>query len=65
VGVIAKIENGKMKMRAQAFLQGAVAPRQGKVEGAADDQKRIVAELLNGLGAPAFAQGHDLPPKHE
>jgi hypothetical protein len=65
VGVIAKIENGKMKMRAQVFLQGAAAPHQAEVEGAADDQKRIVAELLNGLGAPAFAQGHAFARKHE
>jgi len=65
VGVIAEIENGKMKMRAQVFLQGAAAPRQAEVEGAADDQKRIVAELLNGLGTPAFAQGHGFARKHE
>jgi len=65
VGVIAKIENGKMKMRAQVFLQGATAPRQAEVEGAADDQKRMVAELLNGLGTPAFAQGHGFARKHE
>jgi hypothetical protein len=65
VGVIAKIENAKMRMRAQVFLQGAAAPRQAEVEGAADDQKRIVAELLNGLGTPAFAQGHGFARKHE
>ena len=65
VGVIAKIENGKMKIRAQVFLQGAIAPHQGTVEGAADDQKRMVAELLNGLGTLAFAQGHGFARKHE
>ena len=65
VGVIAKIENGKMKIRAQVFLQGAIAPHQGTVEGTPDDRKRIITQLLNGLGAPAFAQGHDLPGKHE
>jgi hydroxymethylbilane synthase len=64
VGVIAKIENGKMKMRAQVFLQGAIAPRQGMVEGTPDDRKRIVSELLNGLGAPAF-QGYGFARKHE
>jgi hydroxymethylbilane synthase len=64
VGVIAKIENGKMKMRAQVFLQGAIAPRQGTVEGTPDDRKRIVSELLNGLGAPAF-QGYGFASKHE
>src|SRR6185437_2827193 len=50
VGVIAKIENGKMKIRAQVFVQGAIEPHQAEVEGATDDQKRMVAELLNGLG---------------
>jgi hydroxymethylbilane synthase len=64
VGVIAKIENGKMKMRAQVFLQGAIAPRQGTVEGTPDDRTRIVSELLNGLGAPAF-QGNGFASKHE
>ena len=64
VGVIAKIENGKMKMRAQVFLQGAIAPRQGTVEGTPDHRKRIVSELLNGLGAPAF-QGYGFASKHE
>jgi hydroxymethylbilane synthase len=65
VGVIAKIENGKMKMRAQVFLQGAAAPRQNDVEGAAEDGKRIAVELLNGLGAPAAAQGYGFARKHE
>ena len=64
VGVIAKIENGKMKMRAQVFLQGAIAPRQGTVEGTPEDRKRIVSELLNGLGAPAF-QGYGFASKHK
>jgi hydroxymethylbilane synthase len=64
VAVIAKIENGKMKMRAQVFLQGAIAPRQGTVEGTPDDRKRIVSELLNGLGAPAF-QGYGFASKHK
>jgi len=53
-----------MKMRAQVFLQGAIAPRQGTVEGTPDDRKRIVSELLNGLGAPAF-QGYGFARKHE
>ena len=57
VGVLANIEDGKMKMRAQVFLQGAVAPRQSDVEGAPDDRERLATELLNRLGAPASAQG--------
>jgi len=58
VGVLANIEDGKMKMRAQVFLQGAVAPRQDDVEGAPDDRERLATELLNRLGAPASAQGY-------
>ena len=58
VGVLANIEDGKMKMRAQVFLQGAVAPRQSDVEGAPDDRERLATELLNRLGAPASAQGY-------
>ena len=58
VGVLANIEDGKMKMRAQVFLQGAVAPRQDDVEGAPDDRERLATELLNRLGAPACAQGY-------
>jgi hydroxymethylbilane synthase len=65
VGVIARIENDKMKMRAQVFLQGAAAPRQGRVEGAPHDRDRIVAELLNLLGGPATAQGYGFARKHE
>jgi hydroxymethylbilane synthase len=65
VGVIANIENDKMEMRAQVFLQGAVAPRQGRVEGARDDRDRIVADLLSLLGVPAAAQGYGFARKHE
>jgi hydroxymethylbilane synthase len=65
VGVFANIENGKMKMRAQVFLQGALAPRQGRIEGTPDDRNRIVAELLSLLAAPAAPQGHGFARKHE
>jgi hydroxymethylbilane synthase len=50
VGVLANIEDGKMKMCAQVFLQGRIAPRRGKIEGAPDDRDRLAAELLNRLG---------------
>jgi hydroxymethylbilane synthase len=51
VGVLARIDNGNMKMHAQLFVQGAVAPHQGKVEGPPDDGESLAAELLNRLGA--------------
>src|SRR6266481_151985 len=65
VGVLANIEDGKMKMRAQVFLQSAVAPRQGEVEGKPDDRDRLAAELLHRLGAPASVQDYGLERKHE
>ena len=49
VGVLANIEDGKMKMRAQVFLQGAVAPHQGAVEGEPDERERLAAELLGSI----------------
>src|SRR6266481_919926 len=65
VGVLANIEDGKLKMRAQVFLQGAVAPYQGEVEGKPDDRDRLAAELLHRLGAPASVQDYGLERKHE
>jgi hydroxymethylbilane synthase len=57
VGVLANIHNGKMKMRAQLFVQGIVEPRQAEVEGGPEDYERLAAQLLNRLGAPASAHG--------
>jgi len=65
VGVLAKIDNGKMRLRAQVFLQGVVTPCLGDAEGAADDWEHIVTELLNRLGALAFTHGCGLAGKHE
>jgi hydroxymethylbilane synthase len=65
VAVLAKIDNGNMKMRAQVFLQGAAAPRQGEVESASDDYERLAAELLNRVRAPASAQRYGLAGEHE
>ncbi|PYI98738.1 MAG: hydroxymethylbilane synthase [Verrucomicrobia bacterium] len=65
VGVLANIEDGKMKMRAQVFLQGAVAPHQGEVEGKPDERERLAAELLDRLRAPASAQSYGLAGEHE
>jgi len=64
VGVLANIEDGKMKMRAQVFLQGAVAPHQGEVEGAPDRRERLAAELLDRLRAPASAQSYGMEGEH-
>src|SRR6185437_9512802 len=46
VGVIAKIENRKMKMRAQVFLGESAAPREAEVEGACDEGGKLAGELL-------------------
>jgi hydroxymethylbilane synthase len=46
VGVLATIENGMMKMRAQVFESGLTAPREGKVEGGRDNGEHLAAQLL-------------------
>src|SRR6266571_6292659 len=46
VGVLAKIDNRKMKMRAQVFLGELAAPREAKVKGACDEGEKLAGELL-------------------
>ena len=46
VGVLATVENGTMKMRAQVFEPGSTAPREGKVEGSRDNGEHLAAQLL-------------------
>jgi hydroxymethylbilane synthase len=51
VGVLAKIDSRKMKMRAQVFPGESAAPREAEVEGACDEGGRLAADLLNRLRA--------------
>jgi len=46
VGVLAKIEDGKMKMRAQVFMGQSAAPREAEAEGAWDEGRKLAGELL-------------------
>jgi len=46
VGVLAKIDNGKMKMRAQVFLGESATPREAEVEGVCDEGGKLAGELL-------------------
>src|SRR5213595_1369384 len=46
VGVLAKIEDGKMKIRAQVFMDESAAPREAEVEGACDEGGKLAGELL-------------------
>jgi hydroxymethylbilane synthase len=46
VGVFAKIDNGKMKIRAQVFTCESAAPREAQVKGAPDKGPDLAAELL-------------------
>jgi hydroxymethylbilane synthase len=46
VGVLATIDSGQMKMRAQVFMQGAMEPRQGDVEGAPEQGGKLAGELV-------------------
>jgi hydroxymethylbilane synthase len=46
VGVLAKIDNGKMKMRAQVFQGESATPREARVEGACDKGGKLAGKLL-------------------
>lgn len=46
VGVLASINNGKMKMRGQVFERKSPAPQEAEVEGAPEEGERLAAELL-------------------
>jgi hydroxymethylbilane synthase len=46
VGVLAKIDKGKMKMRAQVFSAESPAPREAEVEGAFEEGGKLARELL-------------------
>ena len=46
VGVLATMEHGMIKLRAQLFDQLSVAPREGKVEGTCDDGEGLAEELV-------------------
>ena len=65
VGVLANIEDGKMKMRAQVFLDDSVAPHQGEVEGEPDRPERLAAELLDRLRGPASSESYGMAGEHE
>src|SRR5262245_16808919 len=65
VGVLATIENDKMKLRAQLFTDQSEAPREAEVEGARDEGERLATELLDQLGAPANAKGNGSTLAHE
>ena len=65
VGVLANIEDGKMKMRAQVFLDDSVAPHQSEVEGEPERPERLAAELLDRLRAPASAESYGMAGEHK
>ena len=47
VGVLAEVDGGVMKMRAQFFHDESKAPREGKVEGERGQGERLAAQLLD------------------
>jgi hypothetical protein len=49
VGVLATIDNDKMKLRAQLFVDQLAAPREGEVEGTYDEGERLAERLLHRL----------------
>jgi hydroxymethylbilane synthase len=46
VGVLAEMEDDKMRLRAQIFEHGSASPREGEVEGARDDGEHLAGQLL-------------------
>ncbi|HEY4273156.1 MAG TPA: hydroxymethylbilane synthase [Candidatus Udaeobacter sp.] len=46
VGVLANIDNGKMKIRAQVFLAESPVPREAEVEGGCEEGTALAKELL-------------------
>jgi hydroxymethylbilane synthase len=46
VGVLATIQNGKMKLRAQVFLGESRAPREAEAKGERDEGTKLAIELL-------------------
>jgi hydroxymethylbilane synthase len=46
VGVLARIGNAKMRLRAQVFEAGSAAPREAEVEGDAEDGELLATQLL-------------------
>ena len=61
VGVLARIEGDRMKLRAQLFTDQSAAPREAEVEGVHNERERLAVQLLNRLQAPASEQGYGLP----
>jgi hydroxymethylbilane synthase len=53
VGVLATIENDKMKLRAQLFTDQSAAPQEAELESTHSESERLGAELLNLLRARA------------
>ena len=65
VGVLATIENDKMKLRAQLFTDQSAAPLEAEYSGTGDEGEHLATRLLSRLRASDSAQGHDLAREHE
>jgi hypothetical protein len=49
--VLATIDDDKMKLRAQLFIDQSTAPREAEVEGSCKERERLAKRLLHGLRA--------------
>jgi hydroxymethylbilane synthase len=58
VGVLARIDDEKMKMKAQLFTDQAPGPREAEVKGTCEEGEQLAKQLLNRLQAPARAQSY-------
>jgi hydroxymethylbilane synthase len=50
VGVLAEMENDKMRLRAQIFEHGSASPREGSVEGPSENAEQLAAKLMKEIG---------------
>jgi hydroxymethylbilane synthase len=64
VGVLATIDNNKMKLRAQLFTDHSAAPWEAEIEGTRNEGEHLAAKLLKRLQSPA-EQRYGWPSEHE
>jgi hydroxymethylbilane synthase len=65
VGVLATIDNDKMKLRAQLFTDQSAVPREAEAQSADKESEHLAAQLLKRLQSSASAPGYGLPSEYE
>jgi hydroxymethylbilane synthase len=65
VGVLATVENAKMKLMAQLFTDQSAAPREAEVEGNCDDGEQLAVQLVDRLQLSVFIRISGVEREHE